>query len=73
MRQVAKAWSEEARARLAETQVRLQDQLDKLTAQVDAHRFAISDRVDNASEALSTLKASSRPTWTTPALPPTPS
>ena len=52
-----RTWSEEARARLAETQVRLQDQLDKLTAQVDAHRFAISDRVDNASEALTSLKA----------------
>ncbi|HQO66232.1 MAG TPA: hypothetical protein PLI66_05815, partial [Spirochaetales bacterium] len=53
-----RAWSEEARARLAETQGRVQEQLDKLGAQVDAHRSAISERVGEADEALSSLKAS---------------
>jgi len=52
-----KAWSEEARARLAETQGRIQEQLDKLASQVDAHRSAISARVGEADDALSSLKA----------------
>jgi len=52
-----KTWSEEARARLAETQTRIQEQLEKLASQVDAHRSAISERVGEADNALSTLKA----------------
>ena len=52
-----KAWSEEARARRAETQGRIQEQLDKLVSQVDAHRSAISERVGEADDALSSLKA----------------
>ena len=52
-----KSWSEEARAKLVATQTRIQDQLDKLAAQVDAHRTAISERVVEASDALSLLKA----------------
>ncbi len=53
-----RAWSEEAREHLAETQTRIQEQLEKLTAQVDAHRSAISSRVGEADDALSSLKAS---------------
>ncbi len=52
-----RAWSEEARARLVETQARVQEQVDKLAAQVDAHRSAISERVGEADDALSSLKA----------------
>ncbi len=52
-----KAWSEDARAKLAATQSRIQDQLDKLAAQVDAHRTAISERVGEANDALSLLRA----------------
>lgn len=52
-----KAWSEEARTRLLETQGRIQEQLDKLVSQVDAHRSAISARVGEADDALSGLKA----------------
>lgn len=52
-----KAWSEDARSKLAETQNRIQEQLDKLAAQVDAHRSAISERVGEADDALSTLKS----------------
>lgn len=52
-----RTWSEEARARLAETQSRIQEQLDKLASQVDAHRSAISARIGEADDALSTLKA----------------
>ncbi|GAB1456152.1 hypothetical protein MASR2M48_14600 [Spirochaetota bacterium] len=52
-----KAWSEDARSRLAETQNRIQEQLDKLAAQVDAHRGAISERMGEADDALSSLKS----------------
>ncbi len=52
-----KAWSEEVRAKLAETQNRVFEQLGKLTAQMDSHREAISDRVAEADDALSILKA----------------
>ncbi len=52
-----KDWSDEARASLAETQARIQEQLDKLAAQVDAHRQAISERIGESSDALAALKA----------------
>lgn len=52
-----RAWGEESRSALAETQARAQDQLDKLAAQVEAHRAAISERVGEADDALATLKA----------------
>lgn len=55
-----KAWSEEARARLADTQGRIQEQMDKLASQVDAHRSAISERIGEADEALSSLKEAVR-------------
>lgn len=55
---VNKAWADESRAALAQAQARVQDQLGKLTAQVDAHRQAIGERVAESGEALVSLRAS---------------
>ncbi len=52
-----KDWTEEAKASLLETQSRVVEQLAKISAQVDAHRQAISERVGEADDALSSLKA----------------
>lgn len=52
-----KSWTEAQRAALTETQSRVEDQLDKLAAQVAAHRDAISARVSEADDALGSLKA----------------
>ncbi len=52
-----RAWGEESRAALLATQARAQDQLDKLAAQVAAHRDAITERVGEADGALAALKA----------------
>ncbi len=52
-----KAWTDEQRAALAQTQSRVQEQMDKLAAQVEAHRDAISERVSEADGALASLKA----------------
>lgn len=53
-----KAWADEARAHLAQTQGRIQEAVDKLATQVDAHRAAISDRLGEADSALANLRAS---------------
>ncbi|MDX9956975.1 MAG: hypothetical protein RBT68_00915, partial [Spirochaetia bacterium] len=50
-------WTEEAKAALIETQARVVEQLAKISAQVDAHRQAISERVGESNDALSSLKA----------------
>jgi chromosome segregation ATPase len=52
-----KNWTEEAKASLVETQARVIEQLSKISTQVDAHRQAISERVGEADDALSSLKA----------------
>ncbi|MFH2114703.1 MAG: hypothetical protein ABIJ86_09385, partial [Spirochaetota bacterium] len=52
-----KNWTEEAKASLLETQTRVIEQLAKISTQVDTHRQAISERVGEADDALSSLKA----------------
>ena len=52
-----RTWTEESKAKLLETQSRVVDQLGKISSQVDAHRQAISARVGEADDALSSLKA----------------
>lgn len=53
-----KLWAEEARAKLSDTQTRILEQVDKLSAQMDSHRLAISERIREADEALTVLKTS---------------
>ncbi len=52
-----KLWLEESRTRAGETQARVGESLEKLAAQVDAHRQSITERVTESAQALSTLKA----------------
>ncbi len=52
-----KQWLEESRTRAGEIQARVAESLEKLAAQVDAHRDSISARVGESTDALSSLKA----------------
>ena len=54
--QAEQTWTDESRTRLAEAQARVQEQLDKLTNIVETHRSAISERMGEADEALSSLR-----------------
>jgi len=53
-----RGWLEESRKRAGEIQQRVSDALDKLSAHVEAHRAAISERVSEADAALTALRGS---------------